>query len=127
MMTVASKNPRFGYLFWVFFLVLGQICLAQNPRRHRRPQVPQQQIQNLSTAEQEAQPNTAYYPQAPVYANPVPDPNTQPAQPMAAPAPSNPAPRNPDPVVKTPNVPVAQPNQPAAISQGPQSHGLIGP
>src|SRR5215468_1628257 len=126
-MTVASKNLRFGYLLCVLFLVLSQVCLAQNPRRHRRPQVQQQPVPNFSTAEQEAQPNTAYYPQAPVYTNPAPDPNTQPVHPVAAPAASNPTPRNPDTGVKTPNPPTAQPNQPPVTAQTPQNHGLIGP
>src|SRR5262249_10655468 len=116
-----------GYLLCVFVLVLSQVCLAQNPRRHRRPQVQQQPVPNFSTAEQEAQPNTGYYPQAPVYANPAPDPNTQPVQPVAAPAASNPTPRNPDTAVKTPNPPTAQPTQPPVTSQAPQSHALIGP
>src|SRR5215467_3227618 len=126
-MSVASKNLRVGYLLCVFVLVLSQVCLAQNPRRHRRPQVQQQPVPNFSTAEQEAQPNTGYYPQAPVYANPAPDPNTQPVQPVAAPAASNPTPRNPDTGVKTPNPPTAQPTQPPVTSQAPQSHALIGP
>src|SRR5215471_675726 len=126
-MSVASKNLRVGYLLCVFVLVLSQVCLAQNPRRHRRPQVQQQPVPNFSTAEQEAQPNTAYYPQTPAYTNPAPDPNTQPVQPVAAPATSNPSPRNPDTGVKTPNPPTAQPNQPPATAQTPQNHGLIGP
>jgi len=126
-MTVASKNLRFGYLLCVLFLVLSQVCLAQNPLRNRRPQVPQQQVPNLSTAEQEAQPNTANYPQAPVYTNPVPGPNSQPPQPVAAPGSSNPTPRNSETGVKTPNLPPPQPTQPPVTAQTPQNHGLIGP
>src|SRR5215471_15820795 len=127
MMIAAAKILRFGSLLCAVFLVLSQVCPAQNPLRPRRMPVQQQPNPGLSTAEQEAQPNTANYPQAPVNTNPVPNPNV-----VATPANSSQIPQTPNTAVKTPTVPnaaqtsrapVAAPNRPMV----PQSQVLIGP
>lgn len=106
-MTAIGQNQRFASLLWLCVLVLAGSSLAQNPRRTRRvPYVPP----SNSTADQEAQPNTANYPQKPVftpYSQPRTGNYTEPVQP-AAPTPA----------------PPATPAQPTLV---PVQQGFIGP
>ena len=120
-MTVVGKNQRFSFLAWILVLILTGTCFSQIPGRRPRPLYQQRADQQnqqranqqnqqpaTSTADQEAQPNTANYPQRPV---PAPgNPYTNPATPA------------PGQAVPTPS----QAIQPAAQAP-PQGQGFIGP
>lgn len=113
-MTVVVKNQRFAFLLWVLLLALVGSSVAQLPRRQRRPQPSQQQQQpGNSTAEQESEPNTANYPQRPVF------------------TPYNPATQSPASANNqqtAPSVVTAQPAQPVnPAPQAPQAQANPGP
>ena len=124
-MTVVGKNQRFSFLAWILVLILTGTCFSQNPRRTRRvPYHPQGDQQNQqpsnSTADQESQPNTANYPQRPVFTpgNPNNSPSTS-APGQSAPTPSQ--------AIQPVNAP-PQANQSQSNPVAPaQSQGFIGP
>lgn len=124
-MTVVGKNQHFSFLAWILVLILTGTCFSQNPRRLRRVPYQQQgdqqnQQPSSSTVEQEGAPNTANYPQRPVFTpgNPSNNPST-PAPGQVAPTPSQ--------AIQPANA-AAQVNQSQSNPVAPaQSQGFIGP
>lgn len=83
MRVVITHQRSSFWLLWILVLALTGTCLSQNqnPRRFRRPFPQQPPTQQPSTTDQEAEPNTANYPQP---QRPAYNPGNQPAASPAA-------------------------------------------